>query len=237
MDRQIALGQSIVPQLALRGDGDQPPRRRNRRPAHRTNAAESNHLPVLRQRSVAGAVVFAAVAVSAVAIASQLTNTPARPRPIGAAAATSRPAAGLGAAAGRAIGAVEGLKHQTSRSRARRRPVRVHRRLHRTSGDHARAARSQTAISRSASPPPAVVTTPSTGSSGGSSSSGSSSSAPVSNSQPATTQPATTQPASAAAKTTRLPAGPLGPGGTVGTNCNPKTGCPSWCSSAPRGGA
>lgn len=218
-DHHNGAGHPIVPRIALRGDGDQAPRQPRRRTARRTSALEGGHHPGLRRGLVPGAIVLAIVLVSAVGIASQLNGTPAKPHHTTVVAATSRPGAALSTTAERAIGALESLKHQTSRSRARHRPVRIHRRLHHNPRVHTRRASRQAAVSRSASPPPAVVTAPSTGSSG------SSSSAPASNPQPTTTHPAPapTRSASSTGTGSAQPAGPTGTGaGTVGSNCNPK---------------
>jgi len=177
--------------------------------------------PRLRRAAIVIAVVLSVAAVSVIGIVAETNRAAPKPHPTSLTAATSRPSdAGLNTAAKTVTGALETLAHQADKSQRQRHTVRTR---HRTRG-RARHSSRRAAINRRHSAPPVttLTTTPSTSgrssvSPASTSSYSSSSSSPAYSSQPAASESAPT-----AAKSVPLPAGPLGPGGTVGTNCNPK---------------
>jgi hypothetical protein len=183
--------------------------------------------PRLRRAAIVIAVVLsvAAVSVSVIGIVAETSRATPKSHPTSLTAATSRPSdAGLNTAAKTVTGALETLAHQADMSQRQRRTVRARRRTrHPTTRGRARHSSRRAAINRRHSAPPVTTptTTPSTSGSSSvspasTSSYSSSSSSPAYSSQPAASESAPT------AKSVPLPAGPLGPGGTVGTNCNPK---------------
>jgi hypothetical protein len=213
---EIGAAQPSGPRSALRGDVEQAPQRGKPWATKGTYARERSHHLRLGRPVIVGAVLLSVAAVSGVGIASQTNSTAARPRRASLVAATPRPDAGVGTAAKRVIGALGVLEHRVDASQARHRDVRAHRRPGEKSRARPRRVSKQPSVSRrEISPPVAAPTTvPRT------SSYSSSSSSPAYGSL--ANQPVTTQPAPPATRSAPQPAGPSGPGGTVGSNCNPK---------------
>ena len=215
------------PRIGLRESADRAPQRPRRRSAPSASGRERGTHPRLRRAVIVSAVVLSVAAASVIAIASQINSTAARPRQASLVTATSRPGdAGLNTTAKTVIGVPAILEHQVRKSQPGHRTVQAHRHPRHKTHDRARSSSSQPSVSRSESTPPVAVpastpsTTPSTPSTSSYSSSNSYSS---SSSSPAySPQPAISEPAPAAIRTVPQPAGPSGPGGTVGSNCNPK---------------
>jgi hypothetical protein len=181
--------------------------------------------PRLRRAAVVIAVVLSVAAVSVIGIVAETNRAAPKPHPTGLTAATSRPSnAGLNTAAKTVTGALETLAHQADKSHRQRRTVRARRRTRHPTLGRARHSSRHAAINRRQNAPPITTPTTTPSTSGSSSvSPASTSSYGSSSSSPAySPQPAASESASAAAKSVPLPAGPVGPGGTVGTNCNPK---------------
>ena len=173
----------------------------------------------LRRVAIVIVVVLSVAATPVIGIVAETNRAAPKPHPTSLTAATSRPNdAGLSAAA--KTGALETLTHQADKSPRQRHTVRTR---HRTRGRTRQSSR-RAAINRRHSTAPVATPTTTPSSSGSSSvSPASTSSYASSSSSPAySSQPATSESAPTAAKSVPLPAGPLGPGGTVGTNCNPK---------------
>lgn len=215
------------PRIALRSDAEPALPRAKGRASLSASARDRSH-DVRARAEVVSAVVLSLAAVSAIGIASQTNNTAAKPRRASLTTAASSPSASAGTAAERVIGALGAIEHQVRASRARHRAVQAHRRPHEKS--HARARRSKTWRSVSRHEGAARVTAP-TGAPSTSLYSNSSSAHsynPAPTSPPVTSQPAPTvtqnapQPALTVTQSAPQPAGPSGPGGTVGSNCNPK---------------
>ena len=205
------------PRIGLRGDAEPAPPRAKRWGTMRTYARERSHHLRLGRTVIVSVVVLSLAAVSVIGIASQTNSTATKPHQASLVAATSRPDAGVGTTTKSLIGALGVLEHQVRTSRARHRAVQAHRRPREKSRARRRRVSKQPSVSRPESSPPvtAPTTAPRT------SSYSSSSSSPTYSPQPAS-QPVTAQPAPAATRSTPQPAGPSGPGGTVGANCNPK---------------
>lgn len=217
------------PRIALRGDVEQAPRRGKPWATRGTNARERSQHLWLGRSVIVSAILLSVAAVSVIGIASQTNSSGAGPRPAGTVAPAFSPIAGAGATAKRVIGALGVLEQQVRTSRARRDVVQADRRPREKSRARTRHVRSRHSVSRRGTSPPA--TAPS-GAPNTSSHIGSSSSpvyySPAAASSPITNQPAPTatqsapQPSPTVTHSAPQPAGPSGPGGTVGSNCNPK---------------
>ncbi len=197
------------PRIDLRGDAEPAPPRAKRRGTMRTCGRERNHLR-LRRTVIVGAVLLSLSAVSVIGIASQTNSTATKPHRASLVAATSRPDAGVGTTTKSVIGALGVLEHQVRTSRARHPAVQAHRRPQ---------VSKRTSVSRPESSPPVSAPTTAAASRPSTTSYSSSSSSPAYSRSP--TQPVTAQ-LPPAARSAPQPTGPSGPGGTVGTNCNPK---------------
>lgn len=212
------------PRLGLRGDAEPAAQRGKRRAALSASARGRSHHFRLARAMIVSAVVLSLAAVSVIEIASQTSSTPVKARRASLTAAASSPVAGVGTAAKRAIGALGALEHQLRTSRARHRAAQAHRRPREKPRARGRHVSKQRSVSRHESSPP--VTAPSTSSYTNSSSAPSYNPQPTS--PPVTSQPAPTitqsapQTAPTVTQSAPQPAGPSGPGGTVGSNCNPK---------------
>lgn len=169
-------------------------------------------------------VVLSVCILSTIAIASQMSSPTANrqagliaspSRGSGFIAATSAPDAALNSVLKKVIGSLAGLERQVRIRKAERRARLAHRRPRRKTSDRAGSASGQRPVS--SVPPAAVSAPPSTTSYSNPSQDRTLSSSPAYNSQPATSGSAP-----AAAPSAPQPAGPIGPGGTVGSNCNPK---------------
>jgi hypothetical protein len=214
------------PRIGLRESADRAPQRPKRRSAPSASGRERDTHPRLRRGVIVSAVVLSVAAASVIAIASQMNSTAARPRQASPVAATSRPGdAGLNTTAETVIGVPAILEHQVRKSQPGHGTVQAHRHPRHKTHDRTRSSSSQPSVSRSESTPPVAVpaTTPSTPPVAVPATTPSTSSYSSSSSSPAySPQPAISEPAPAAIRTVPQPAGPSGPGGTVGSNCNPK---------------
>ena len=212
------------PRIVPRGDVEQAPQRAKRWATMGTYARDCSHHLRLGSAVIVSAVLLSLAAVSVIGIASQTNSSGARPRRAGIVAAALSPVVGAGATAKRVIGALGVLEHQVRTSRARRDAVQADRRPRKKSRARTRHVSSRRSVKRRGSSPPA--TAPSTRSY--SSSSSSPVYSPAAASPPITSQPAPTvtqsapQTAPTVTQSAPQPAGPSGPGGTVGSNCNPK---------------
>jgi hypothetical protein len=206
----IGAAPSSGPRIGLRESADPAPHRPRRRFAPSTRDAH----PRLRRGVIVSVVLLGVAAVSVAGIASLTSGTGARPHQVSLVAATSTPAAGLNTAARTVIGVLGMLERRVPTGPSvRRRSVRAARRPRHKTRVRARHLSSRPAVGGGERTPVVAVppSAPST------SSDATSSSAPGYSSQPATSQPAPVVTRSAP-----QPAGPSGPGGTVGNNCNPK---------------
>jgi len=216
------------PRVAPRVNVEQAPRRGKRWATRGTNARERSQHLWLGRSVIVSAILLSVAAVSVIGIASQTNSSGAGPRPAGTVAPAFSPIAGAGATAKRVIGVLGVFAHQVRTSRARRDVVQADRRPREKSRARTRHVRSRRSVSRRGSSPPATAPSgaQSTSSYGGSSFS--SVYRPAAASSPITSQPAPTvtqsvpQPSPTVTQSARQPAGPSGPGGTVGSNCNPK---------------
>lgn len=215
---QIRVAQPSVPRIGLRGVAGQALQSPSRRfaPLAGADDRKRSHRTRWRTGAIISAIVLG-VTVSVIGIASGVNSTVATPPHASVGATTPRPDIVRQSNANTELSALGRLEHQARRSRHLQRPTQAHPNLRHKTSTHTRSTRRRRAVSRSASPPPTVAPTTAPTSSSYAGSSSSSSSSPTYNARPATTQsalPATTS--------TPQPAGPSGPGGTVGTNCNPK---------------
>ncbi len=212
------------PRLSLRGDAEPAAQRVNRRAALSASARGRSHHFLLATAMIVSAGVLSLAAMSVIEIASQTNSTPVKERRASLTAVASSPAAGVGTAAKRAIGALGALEHGLRTSRARHRAAHAHRGQREKPRARTRHVSQQRSVSRHESSPP--VTPPSTSSYTNSNSAPSynpqPTSPPVTSRPPATVTQSAPQPRPTAIQSAPQPAGPSGPGGTVGSNCNPK---------------
>ncbi len=216
------------PLLGLRGDAGPAPQPATRRATLGAFTREHSHHFRLSRAVLVSAVVLGLAAVSVIGIASQTNSTIAKSRRASLNGVNSSPVAGVGTAAKRVIGALGVLEHQVRTSRARHRAVQAHQRAREKSRAPTHHVRGRRSVGRRESSPP--VTAPA--SAPRTSSYSNPSSAPSYNPEPAsppvTSQAAPTatqsapQPPPTTTRSAPTPAGPSGPGGTVGSNCNPK---------------
>ena len=200
---QVPTAQPSEPRLGFREPSGHTPERHSVR-EHKPHAD-------VRRWALITAAVLGVAAVSVVGIASE-TNSPAtKPHKASLVTARSRP----DGVPSRTVMGVVGLRaHQVRKSRIAHRAVQARRHpRHKTRGP-AGSSRSHQPANRSKSAATTVVAPASTPSTRP---------YPSSSSSPAySPQPAASEPAVTATTSTPQPAGPTGPGGTVGSNCNPK---------------
>ncbi len=216
------------PRIALRGDVEQAPRSSKRWAARGTDAREPRHHLRLGRPVIVSVVLLSVAAVSVIGIASQTNSSGAGPRPAGTVTAAFSPIAGAGATAKRVIGARGVFEHHVRTGRARGGAVQADRRPREKSRARTRHVRSRRSARRRGSSPPATAPSDAPSTSSHSSPSSSPVYSPAAASSPITSQPAPTvtqsapQPSPTVTQRALQPAGPSGPGGTVGSNCNPK---------------
>ena len=209
------------PRIGLREPADPIARPKRRSPSGDERGGHSR----LRRALIVIAVVLSVAAVSVVAIVAETGSTvtkPPRTRPIAAASGPS--GADLSTTVATTMSSALQAFARARKVRPAHRTVRARRRARHPARGRPRHSSRRPAVSRHQSSP--AVTTPTTTPSA----SGSASVSPVSTSSysrssslPAySAQPAASEPAPATTKRVPLPAGPIGPGGTVGNNCNPK---------------
>jgi hypothetical protein len=225
---EIGLVPPGGPRIALRGDVEQAAQRAKRWATRGKYARDGRH-PLRPGRAViVSAVLLSVVAVSVIGIASQTNSSGAGPRPAGTVTAAFSPIAGAGATAKRVIGALGVFEHHVRTGRARGGAVQADRRPREKSRARTRHVRSRRSARRRGSSPPATAPSGAPSTSSHSSPSSSPVHSPAAASSPITSQPAPTvtqsapQPSPTVTQRALQPAGPSGPGGTVGSNCNPK---------------
>jgi hypothetical protein len=225
---QIRAAPPRGPRIAVRDDVEQAPQRSKRWATMGTYARGCSRHLRLGSAVIVSAVLLSLAAVFVIGIASQTSSSGARPRRAGIVAAAFSPVAGARATAKRVIGALGVLEHQVRTSRARRDAAQADRRPREKSRARTRHVSSRRSVRRRGSSPPATAPSGAPRTSSYSSSSSSPVYSPAAASPPITSQPAPTvtqsaaQPAPTVTQSAAQPAGPSGPGGTVGSNCNPK---------------
>lgn len=194
------------------------------RPKRRYVLSASDGHSRLRRAVIVIAVVLSVAVVSVVGIVAETGSTAVKPPRTSPTAAASGPTgAGLSTVATTVSSALQTFA-RARKGRPAHRTVRARRRARHPARSRPRHSSRRPAVSRHQSSP-AVTTPTATPSASGSAnvSPVSTSSYSRSSSLPAySAQPAASEPAPATTKRVPLPAGPIGPGGTVGNNCNPK---------------